>query len=140
MWKFNLALSSFLWLFSNQSFSTEQSKTSQNIHVIQLDPNIDVKELESDGVKTYTNDKVKTNATQKTYIEKRENIFATAGVDTHITTMDSVDKDMLYSRSRYMSLEDLSKTYPKIPNENLVKLIKLKKQEEKKQTKRTPHG
>lgn len=123
-------------LFAYSLLLLSLTSFAQTIHIQQLDEKFDVKELKektgnSAEVKTLKALEKEKNAKELPSSRDVNETLIKAGLETEAKTFDSLDRDQLYLRAGYFSIEELAKLYPKSSKENLKKLIELVLQKKK---------
>lgn len=116
-----------------RSPSSDSVAGTPDIKIIQLDPDLPLKELELEGYEVISYDEF-TSFDPWTAPDPnlRDEIFQASSLSEHLKGWDHFKRDMLFLRAQEQGLEALVKKYPELPKNALKMLIRVIEEEKKK--------
>lgn len=118
---------------ARRSPSSEAVPGRPEIKVIQLDPELPVKELELEGYEVVSyDDFVSSDPWTAPDPGLRDEIFQASSLSEYLKGWDHFRRDMLFLRAQELEFEALVKKYPEIPKKALRMLVRVIEEEKKK--------
>lgn len=119
---------------SSETRKVRNPQTSNGIHVMPMDPNMDAAELEKQGylLHPYNRSPEFREPSETPDPEIRDKIFDKAGMKASLSKWDHFQKDLLYMSAWKYTLSRLQEKYPNVPAAKLQQLQKLIRAEERK--------
>jgi len=118
---------------ADRSPSSEELPGTPEIKVIQLDPDLPVKELELEGYEVISYDEfMSLDPWTAPDPGLRDEIFHASSMSEHVKGWDHFRRDMLFLRAQELEFDALVKKYPEIPKKALRMLVRVIEEEKKK--------